>query len=46
VLAGGMSAAQEWLLSPHKIEMGRFRERARQNLCETDAVVIETTTNV
>src|SRR3990170_3539838 len=46
VLAGGMSAAQEWLLSPHKIEMGRFREWARKNLCETDAVVIETTTNV
>ena len=46
VVAGGMSAAQEWLLPPHKIEMGKFREWALKNLCETDAVVIETTTNV
>ena len=46
VLAGGMSAGQEWLMPPHKIEMGRFREWARKNLCDTDAVVIETTTNV
>ena len=46
VLAGGMSAAQEWLLPPRKIEMGRFREWALKDLCDTDAVVIETTTNV
>ena len=46
ILAGGMNASQVWVLSPHKIEMGKFREWAKKNLCETDAVVIETTTNV
>jgi transposase len=46
VLAGGMSATQEWLLPARKIEMGRFGEWVVKNLCETDAVVIETTTNV
>ena len=46
VLAGGMNAAQEWLLPPRKIEMGRLGEWAVKHLCETDAVVIETTTNV
>lgn len=46
LLAGGMNASQVWVLSPHKIEMGKFREWAKKNLCETDAVVIETTTNV
>jgi len=46
ILAGGMNASQVWVLSPHKIEMGKFREWAKKNLYETDAVVIETTTNV
>jgi transposase len=46
VLAGGMSAKQEWLLPPRRIEIGKFGEWARKNLCESDAVVIETTTNV
>lgn len=46
VLAGGMSAAQEWVVPPRKIEMSRFCEWAMKNLCDTDAVVIETTTNV
>jgi transposase len=46
ILAGGMNTSQVWVLSPHKIEMGKFREWAKKNLCETDAVVIETTTNV
>ena len=46
VLAGGMNAAQEWVMQPRRIEMGRFREWARKTLCETDTVIIETTTNV
>jgi transposase len=46
VLAGGMNARQEWVLAPRRIEIGRFGEWAQKNLCETDAVVIETTTNV
>jgi transposase len=46
VLAGGMSARQEWLLLPRRIEIRKFGEWAQKNLCESDAVVIETTTNV
>ena len=46
VLAGGMSARQEWLLPPRRIEISKFGEWAKKNLCETDALVIETTTNV
>ena len=46
VLAGGMSARQEWLLPPRRIEISKFGEWGKKNLCETDAVVIETTTNV
>ncbi len=46
VLAGGMSAKQEWLLPPRRIEISKFGEWAQKNLCESDAVVIETTTNV
>ena len=46
VLAGGMSASQEWLLPPRRIEISKFGEWAQKNLCENDAVVIETTTNV
>lgn len=46
VLAGGMSARQEWLLPPRRIEISKFGEWAKKNLCESDAVVIETTTNV
>ena len=41
-----MNADQEWVMQPRKIEIGRFREWAAANLCEGDAVVIETTTNV
>jgi transposase len=46
VLAGGMNARQEWVLPACRIEMGKFGEWAKRNLCESDAVVIETTTNV
>jgi len=46
VLAGGMSARQEWLLPARRIEISKFGEWAKRNLCESDAVVIETTTNV
>jgi hypothetical protein len=42
VLAGGMSAVQEWLLPPRRIEISQFGEWARKSLCESDAVVIET----
>ena len=46
VLAGGMNAKQEWTLPPRRIEISKFGELAQRNLCESDAVVIETTTNV
>ena len=46
VLAGGMNARQEWMLPPRRIEISKFGEWAQKNLCESDAVVIETTTNV
>jgi transposase len=46
VLAGGMNAQQEWLLPPRRIEIIKFGEWAEKNLGESDAVVIETTTNV
>lgn len=46
VLAGGMNAAQEWVMQPRRIEMEKFREWAESNLRGGDAVVIETTTNV
>ena len=46
VLAGGMNAGQEWILPARRIEMSKFGEWAKRNLCESDAVVIETTTNV
>jgi len=46
VLAGGMNAAQEWTMPPRRVTMGQFREWAKKNLCERDAVVLETTTNV
>jgi transposase len=46
ILAGGMNTSQEWILPPRKLEMSRFEEWAKKHLCESDAVVIETTTNV
>lgn len=46
VLAGGMNAAQERVMQPRRIEMGKFREWTSRNLREGDAVVLETTTNV
>jgi transposase len=41
-----MNSGQAWVLAPRRIEMSKFGEWAKKNLCETDAVVIETTTNV
>lgn len=46
VMAGGMNAAQEWVIRPRRIEMHQFRNWAVNNLRAGDAVVIETTTNV
>ena len=46
VLAGGMNAAQVWVLPPRRIAMGKIREWARANVRAGDAVVLETTTNV
>jgi len=45
-LAGGQNVRQEWVLQPRRIGLEKFREWAAAHLCEGDAVVIETTTNV
>lgn len=31
VLAGGMNAAQEWVMPPRRVEMGKFREWSAAN---------------
>jgi len=46
VLAGGQNAKQEWVMPPRRISMAKFREWATANLHASDALVIETTTNV
>ncbi len=46
IMVGGMNRAQEWVLRPRRVEMGRFRSWAEANLREGDAVVLEATTNV
>lgn len=46
VLAGGQTAAQEWVMQPRRISMASFQEWAIGNLRAGDAVVLETTTNV
>jgi hypothetical protein len=46
MFVGGMNARQEWILPARRIELSKFGEWAKKNLCESDAVGIETTTNV
>jgi len=45
VTVGGMNAQQEIVLRPRDVEMGRFREWAKQNLLPSDEVVLEATTS-
>jgi len=46
VFIGGMNDQQVWTLRPRRIQMSRFRDWAQKNLKPSDAVVIETTSNV
>jgi transposase len=45
-LVGGQNAQQEWVMSPRRVGIEKFRKWALANLRIGDAVVIETTTNV
>lgn len=45
ITVGGMNAQQEIVLRPRDVEMERFRRWSEQNLCQTDEVVMEATTN-
>lgn len=45
VTVGGMNAQQEMVLRPRNVEMERFKAWAAVNLCQTDEVVLEATTN-
>jgi transposase len=45
ITVGGMNARQEIVLRPRNVEMDRFKRWAEENLCSTDEVVLEATTN-
>jgi transposase len=45
ITVGGMNAEQGIVLRPRNVEMENFPKWAEQNLSETDAVVLEATTN-
>jgi len=46
VMIGGMNHQQQWTLRPRKVQMPRFRDWVALNLKSSDAVVLETTSNV
>lgn len=45
ITVGGMNAQQELVLRPRNVEMDHFKRWAEENLCSTDEVVLEATTN-
>jgi transposase len=45
-LVGGQNVRQEWVMQSRRIGIEKFRQWAAANLCQGDAVVLETTTNV
>lgn len=46
ILVGGQNEEQVWVLSPRRINIGKFAEWAAKNLQQGDIVILETTTNV
>jgi len=46
VLVGGQNARQEWMLRPQRVRIEKFEAWAQANLRRSDAVILETTTNV
>jgi len=45
ITVGGMNREQDVTLRPRNVEMERFKAWAEANLCQTDEVVLEATTN-
>jgi transposase len=45
VVVGGVNARLEVILPPRRIELGTWPRWARANLCSTDALVVESTSN-
>jgi transposase len=45
ITVGGMNARQEMVLRLRNVEMGRFKRWAEENLCQSDEVVLESSTN-
>jgi hypothetical protein len=45
-LVGGQNAQQEWVMTPRRVRMEKFREWAEKNLRPGDTAIIETTTDV
>lgn len=45
-LVGGQNARQEWVLQPRRIGIEKVRQWVEGNLRKSDAVILETTTNV
>jgi transposase len=46
ILVGGQNKDQDWVLSPRRVSIAKFREWAAKHLQQGDIVVLETTTNV
>ena len=46
ILVGGQNEDQEWVLTPRRVSLEKFREWAAKNLRQGDIVILETTTNV
>lgn len=45
ITVGGMNARQEMVLRLRNVEMERFKRWAEENLCQSDEVVLESSTN-
>ncbi len=45
ITVGGMNARQEMVLRARNVEMERFKRWAEENLCQSDEVVLEASTN-
>ena len=46
ILVGGWNEKKEWVLTPRRVSMEKFREWVKKNIRQGDIVVLETTTNV
>jgi transposase len=46
ILVGAWNEEKDWVLTPRRVSIEKFREWAKKNICAGDIVVLETTTNV